>query len=105
MESHSCSPFLSQVYTSNFWSSRDQLGTPTVGIMAAHPNLSPLLIENASLVYNRKAMEGPPLYFSCSSFDIFSRFFWSPSSKCKSRSQGLKSNFEGLKFADKIDLL
>ena len=103
MESHSCSPFLSQVYTSNFWSSRDQLGTPTVGIMAAHPNLSTLLIENASLVYNRKAMEGPPLYFFFSSSYI--SFFWSSFSKCKSRSQGLKSNFEGLKFADKIDLL
>ena len=105
MESHSCRPFLSQVYSSNSWSSRDQLGTPTVGIMAAHPNLSPLLIENASLVYNRKAMEGPPLDSlpSLSSSDL--SFFRSASSKCKSRSQGLKSNFEGLKLADKIDLL
>ena len=105
MESHSCRPFLSQVYSSNSWSARDQLGTPTVGTMAAHHNLSPLLIENASLVYNQKAMEGPPMYFLpfLSSSDL--SFFRSSFSKCKSRSQGLKSNFEWLKFADKIDLL
>ena len=61
MESHSWSGALSLEYFSNSWSSRDQLGSPTVGIKAAHPNLSPFLTWNGSFIYNRKEMEGPPL--------------------------------------------